>query len=46
MDHKVKRPQGPWVPAQDTDVRRTWERARREQDEKAPKCIDIRKGKR
>jgi hypothetical protein len=31
MDHKVKRPYGPWVPSQDTDIRKTFERAR-EQD--------------
>ena len=27
-DHKVVRPNGPWVPSKETDVAKTWARAR------------------
>lgn len=28
FDHKVIRPNGPWVPSEQTDVSKTWARAR------------------
>jgi len=31
MDHKIKRPHGPWIPSHATDVRKTFERVRQEQ---------------
>lgn len=32
FDHKVIRPNGPWVPASQTNVAETWARAREKQE--------------
>jgi hypothetical protein len=34
-DHKVIRPNGPWVPSEQTDVAKTWARVRGHQQLKA-----------
>ena len=34
-DHKVIRPNGPWVPSEETDVAKTWARARQQLQLKA-----------
>lgn len=35
FDHKVIRPNGPWVPSSETDVTKTWARARARQQDPA-----------
>jgi hypothetical protein len=32
MDHKIKRPNGEWVPSGQTDIRNTFERIRQRQE--------------
>jgi hypothetical protein len=37
MDHKIKRPNGPWTPSTETDITKAWDRARQQLEEEKRK---------
>jgi len=46
-DHKIKRPYGPWVPSNETDVRKTFECIRKEiAADHLRKVVALKKGQR